>query len=129
MNFLIKLISLIILVATVYIVSVFIFPTQTDYFANLLWIDEVNVTIRNLKNWTDSVSENLIRVQKWQEIIDYTKKTVKDANDTLNKTQKTITNKIDQANKTIEAWKKVIDASKELKQNVDNLSSTSWIVK
>lgn len=126
MSFIIKTISLVIIFLTVYILWIFLFPDFTDDIAKKAWILKFNTTIRNFKSGADDVSERVIQLQDAKDNIDYAKDTINKVNETINKTSETIEQKIDQTQKVIESWEKVINSTKELKENIDNLTTVSW---
>lgn len=136
MWFLIKLSSLIVIIFTAYILGIFLMPSQTDILADKLWISEFNQSVRWLKTWADTVGNDMLQVKEGQSAVDMARNAMKSTQDSIqkwqevvNKTQSEIENKIDQANKVVESGQKVIDSTRELKQNVSNLTSGTWVSK
>lgn len=121
MNFLIKFFSCIVILITVYILAIFIFPKQSDEFAESIWTKNLNTYLRNFKTWTDSVWEDLIQLKMAQDQINK-------ARDAVKQTQEQINNKVEQANRVYENWKKVLNTTEELKNSIEELAtlSASW---
>lgn len=126
MSFIIKFLSAVLIIVTIYIVAIFLAPKQVDEFARRAWIMNINNNIRNFKTWADWVSEDLIQLKWAREQIDNARKTVNQVWETINKTQEEINRKVDQANKVYESGKKVIDSTKELQKNLWELTTISW---
>ena len=126
MSFIIKVISFVVIIVTLYVLWIFFFPKFTDDLGNKLWIYSVNEQIRNFKSWADGVSDSMLQLKDAKSNIDYARDVVKQTQDTLQQTQKTITTKIDQTQKVIDSWQKVIDSTKQLKEDVNSLTDFSW---
>lgn len=134
MWFLIKLSSLIVIIFTAYILGIFLMPSQTDILADKLWISGFNDSVRWLKDWADTVWNDMLQVKEASSTVDMARNAIKSTQDSIkkwqevvNKTQWVIEQKIDQANKVAESGQKVIDSTNELKQNVSELTSSTWI--
>lgn len=126
MNFIIKFLSAVLIIVTIYIVTIFLAPNFADEVARRIWIMNVNDNIRNFKTWADGVSDDLIQLKSAKEQIDNARNTVNKVGETINQTQEEISKKVDQANKVYESGKKVIDSTKELKKNLDDLTTIWW---
>lgn len=126
MSFIIKFISAVLIIVTIYIVTIFLAPKQADDFARYIGIMNINNYLRNFKTWADWVSDDLLQLKSAKEQIDNARNTVNKVSDTINKTQEEIAKKVDQANKVYESGKKVIDSTKELQKNLWELTTISW---
>ncbi len=54
-----KLLFIILIVITLYLVSIFISPTLADKIENSIWVTWFNQKIRDLKSWVDSTYTNI----------------------------------------------------------------------
>lgn len=126
MSFVIKVISFIVIIITLYILGIFLLPAQADFIASKIWILSLNEKIRWAKTGVDEVSDTLIQMKDAESNIDYARDVMDKTVKTIDSTKKTVEQKIEQTEKVIESSKKVIDSTKELKQNVDNLTTISW---
>ncbi|EKE30123.1 MAG: hypothetical protein ACD_2C00039G0007 [uncultured bacterium (gcode 4)] len=134
MKFLIKFVSSLIIIITLYLLWVFLLPkTLVDEYGVKFWTYELNESILDLKKNADNfwsgasdITDSMLQIKQSQELIDNTRKTIKDTNDSIKKTQETIEEKIDQTNKVIDSTKKVIDSTSKLKEDISTLTTMSW---
>lgn len=68
----------------------------------------------------------MIQLKDAESNINYARDIIDKTNQKINETKNVVEQKIDQTQKVIESWQKVIDSTKELKQNVDTLTTISW---
>lgn len=128
MSFIIKFVSALLIIITIYVVCIFVFPKQTDKFAENIGTVNLNKYLRDFKTWTDSVWEDLIQIKAADENIKKARTVINDINDSINQINEEANNKVNQVNKVIESSKKVIDSTNELKNNLWDLTtiSSSW---
>ncbi len=126
MWFVYKIIFTVVLIVIIYVLWVFLFPTQVDKIATDIWILEFNLKIRGLKSWADNVSENLLQIKSWEEIIDKAKNVANDISWSINTTKNVIQEKVEQWNKVINSAKKTWESLNELRENISDFTTLSW---
>lgn len=119
--------------ATVFVVSVFVFPSQADEFADSFGFKGFNETLRELK---DSSSED-VRLPQSLNDLNTGSGIMKDARDivtktqsgiiqtkaTIHETQTLIETKVEQARRVGESVEKTTQAIGELRTNVNQLTT------
>lgn len=120
MKFFVRFSSSVLIVFTIYIVSVFVFPIQADNLANSIWIIWFNNYLRDFKTWSDTIADDLFQKTTMDQI--------NKARDVVRQTNDQINTKVEQANKVYENSKKVLDTTEELKNSIEELAalSASW---
>lgn len=126
MKFLIKVFSVLLILATVYLLLIFVYPSFADKLSEYAWFPWLNSKIRTLKSTSDNFSEDVLNKGKATDLIETTKKTVDDAANWIKKTKDIINEKVEQTNKVIESWEKVIDSANEFQKNISDLTTVSW---
>jgi len=132
MWYMIKISSIVVIIFTLYMLGIFLAPTPTDKLADMIWIKWFNDSVRWLKSWADTVGDDMLQVKEDQWAVDMARDAMKSTQDKIKQWQDVVNEanwfvekKIDQTNKVIESGQKVVDSTKQLKQDVDNLTNTS----
>ena len=115
MSFIIKVISAMIIIVTVYVLWVFLLPEKTDEIAKSLWTSDINEKLRGLKEWWDNITDDMLQIKQAQETINQARQV-----------KEVVNQKIDQTNKVIDQTNKVIDSTEQLRDDINALSSMSW---
>ncbi len=131
-----KLIWIIVLLTTLFILFVFLFPSTSDSAWNKFWFKNININLRNIKSTFDKIMTRIPtkeEVKDAKEDIDNIIKSWKNKIDTIRKTLSWAEDKIKDAKEFIDdtAWKinkikKTIDNVKDIRDNINNLTWT-WI--
>ncbi len=115
-----RIIAFFILIITLYIGTVFLFPDFADTIGSTLW----NEKIRNLKTSLDSATGALISEKPLMEnITDIAVPYIEEAQNTTNKIQTTIETKTEQVREAADSVKKAYDAVESAKNSVQKITT------
>ncbi len=131
-----RLIGIVILLGTLYVLAVFVVPEKLDTYGN----KGINIWIRGIKNTADSISQENPKtlVQTLQDSINTISTTasgfiasgaslIDESKKTYDTTKAVVDTKIEEINTATESVKKAYNALDEAKKNIEKLTNFSWV--
>lgn len=112
------------LIAALYVLAVFLSPTQADELSDVLGINGFNQKLRSLKDSADGISEKIISAKEATGgVLDNAKNLIDQTKSVVDTTKSVIEIKTNQVQKVYESAEKTTQAISEFKSNVSELTS------
>ncbi|MDD2693333.1 MAG: hypothetical protein PHY14_00195 [Candidatus Gracilibacteria bacterium] len=124
-----RLFAFIILIITLYLASVFLFPEFADQYGNVSWNEKIREMKSDMESYTGSSSSIFADLTgKASEFASGTQQFINESKQTVNQIQTTVTEKTEQVKKAADSVQNAYTAVEKAKTDIQKLGSLSGSV-